>query len=224
MTTDVGLATDALRRHFRSLGRTSFGEGSSKRAVLELLRRRGYALHEDAPCRAGVLTLESYRAVKGTIDEVGLTAAAAVELHMEAAYALDDVSDSEFGTNRPVALAVALAVLAAGYSLACEAAHNVGRQTMGLVPLLDFHRNWSVACDGFLMDAHLQTVEATSLEVALEMTRRKSGALGVFLQLCPEKTTLPLTVIQSWRKRVATLTSTKHLGHRSMVRSSRRRF
>lgn len=170
---------ETLKHRIRALVEARFAVDSCRAAVLELLNQRGYALHDDTPCRAGVLSLESYRAVRGTVDDLALTAAAAVELHMDAAYALDDVSDSA-GPAEPQALAVSLQLLACGYTLACEAALAAGTGGEGFAPLLRFHRNWATACDGFFLDAHSKRRDSWTLEEALDMTVRKSGALGRF--------------------------------------------
>ena len=145
---------EIFKQRIRALVEARFAVDSCRSAVLELLSQRGYALHEDTPCRAGVLSLECYRAVRGTVDDLALTAAAAVELHMDAAYALDDVVDSTRPAE-PQALAVSLQLLACGYTLACEAAVAAGTGGEGFVPLLRFHRNWATACDGFFLDADL---------------------------------------------------------------------
>lgn len=170
---------EILKHRIRALVEAHFAVDSCRAAVLELLGHQGYALHEDAPCRAGVLSLESYRAVRGTIDDLALNAAAAVELHMAAAYALDDVIDAA-GPAQPQALAVSLQLLACGYTLACEAARGAGTGGEGFAPLLRFHRNWATACDGFFLDANSKRRDSWTLEDALDMTVRKSGALGRF--------------------------------------------
>ena len=88
--------------------------------MLRILARRGFALHPEYPCRAGVLTLDVYKAVTGTVTKEVVQGAAGIEMQMEAAYIFDSVADGELGSSTESAtgkeLALAIALLYCGAS------------------------------------------------------------------------------------------------------------
>ena len=62
---------------------------------MRVLLRQGFALDEDSPCRVAVLTLETYRAITGSLGPEVMLGAAGIEMQMEAAYMFDDLADEE---------------------------------------------------------------------------------------------------------------------------------
>src|SRR5262245_43448926 len=96
---------------------------SVRSVLVDLLSRPGYVLHPEGACRAGALALEVNAAV--TAEPCGsgaLLGAAAVELQMEAAYIFDEVADSAPYDERSEHLALAIALLTAGFAAAVDAA------------------------------------------------------------------------------------------------------
>ena len=86
---------DALRTEIEEGVSRYCAEPSHRDAVLAALKRPGFALHAESQCRAGILTLEVYRAVRGDLDRCAWHAASAVELYQEAAFLFDDVADDD---------------------------------------------------------------------------------------------------------------------------------
>lgn len=158
-------------------------EGPALRAaMLRALARPGFALHPDGACRAGALALGVYKAIRGTVDGQATLMAAAVELHMEAAYMFDAVADDDeerrCGFSAAEELALAIACLTCGAAIACEAAHIVRPGAASLPAILGFHRNCIGACGGQFLDARLEREQAATTDDALLMTALKSGSIG----------------------------------------------
>jgi len=156
-----------------------------REAMLHALARSGFALHPQAPCRAGVLTLEVYKAISGSPSVAAIQAAVAVELHMQAAYMFDNVADCDKGPNNDLSaaeeLALAIGLLSCGQSAVCEAALTTGRHGPGLRSLLRWAGDCaSKCCTGQFLDAHLEKQPSTTTEEALKMTLLKAGSLGRF--------------------------------------------
>jgi geranylgeranyl pyrophosphate synthase len=161
------------------------GEPAFQGAMLRALARPGFALHPQAPCRAGVLTLEIYRVISGPPSVAAIQAAVAVELHMQAAYMFDNVADRDKGSadDRSYAeeLALAIGLLSCGQSTVCEATFAAGRHGSGLQSLMRWVGDCaSKCCTGQFLDAYLQRQLLATTEQALEMTSLKAGSLGRF--------------------------------------------
>ena len=175
---------DALRSEIRIMADRYCSEPAHREAMLGALARPGFALHPEARCRAGLLTLHVYRATCGSPSPVAFQAAAAVELQMEAAFMFDHVADQEidarYGLSAAEELALAIAVLSCGAAAAGEASHRAGRNGSGLPSLLQFHRNYVSACAGQFLDGSLEKRKVASTDEALAMTSLKSGSLGRF--------------------------------------------
>ena len=147
--------------------------------LVSVLRRPGYALHPDGPCRAGVLALEIHSAVlREPAGRTALLAAAAVELQMEAAYIFDEVADAAPYEERSEHLALAIALLTAGVGAAVDAADGFRDSSSSL---RRFCTAYGEACAGQFFDAMLQRRGEATLEEALETTCLKSGGLGRFV-------------------------------------------
>ncbi len=148
--------------------------------LVELISRPGYGLHPDGSCRAGMLALEVHEAVmREPAGRTALLAAAAVELHMEAAYVFDEVGDAAapYG-RRSEDLALAIALLTAGGAAAAEAAAGSPDPSAAL---RHFCAAYGEACAGQFLDAMLQRRGGATLEEALQSTCLKSGELGRFV-------------------------------------------
>ena len=145
--------------------------------LIRLLGRPGYALHPEGRCRAGVLTLEVYAAIRRRYDRAALVAAAAVELQMQSAYLFDDVADRPGAGSGPEDLALALALLTAGTATATEATRDAPDPWSAMH---HFCAATGGACAGQFLDARLEKRGGASLGEALEMTCLKSGSLGSF--------------------------------------------
>ena len=174
-----------LRAEIRKTIDLYCGEPTFCEAVLRALARPGFALHSQAPCRAGVLTLEVYRVISGPPSVAAIQASVAVELHMQAAYMFDNVADCDKGPSDDFSpaeeLALATGLLSCGQAAACEAACTVRRNGSGLRSLLQWSRNCaSSCCAGQFLDAYLEKQPFTTTEEALKMTSLKAGSLGRF--------------------------------------------
>ena len=173
---------DALRTEIERAVSRHCEVASHRRAVLEALRRSGFALHPEARCRAGVIALHVCRAVRGTLDEPGWRAAAAVELYQEATFLFDDVADQEvdpaFESTYAVELALAITVMSCGLAAACDAVGMSGADSSALLSLQQLARNCITACSGQYMDAAMEGLEASTTEEALTMTELKAGGCG----------------------------------------------
>jgi geranylgeranyl pyrophosphate synthase len=145
--------------------------------LVRMLSRPGYALHPEGKCRAGLFALEVYRSVRGGYDQTALMAAAAVELQMQSAYVLDQVSDENPEETRAEDLALAIALVFAGTATAAEA--SVGCRG-GAAAMRHFFASSGGACAGQYLDAMLERRGGATLEEAHRMTRLKSGNLGAF--------------------------------------------
>jgi hypothetical protein len=89
----AGLMLDAMRSEVEKGVSRHCNVPSHRDAVLEALKRLGFALLTEAQCRAGILTLEIYRAICGSLDASAWHGAVAIELYQEAAFLFDDVAD-----------------------------------------------------------------------------------------------------------------------------------
>ncbi|MBN2098699.1 MAG: polyprenyl synthetase family protein [Dehalococcoidia bacterium] len=164
----------------------SYCEDSTFRgAVMRALADPGFALHSDAHCRAGILTLEVFRVVSGSPSAVAVKAAVAVELHMQAAYLFDSVADrdkaSSSGLGAAEELAIAIGLMSYGQSAVCEAASAAGRRGYELQSLLRWTADCaSQCCTGQFLDAYLEKRPEATVEEALKMTSLKAGSLGRF--------------------------------------------
>lgn len=175
---------DMLRSRIRNSIDSYIDEPNCRRAMLRALSRPGFVLHQESKCRAGVLTLNAYRAAGGSADVIGVQAAAAVELQMNAAYMFDNVADdecaSEDGLSVAEELALAIAALSCGSAAACHTAQEAGAKKSALDRLVEFHGNFIGACGGQFLDAYMEKRDVSTTEEALNMTFRKSGSLGRF--------------------------------------------
>lgn len=175
----------ALRAEIRKTVELYCQEPISREAMLCALARPGFVLHPQAPCRAGVLTLEVSRAISGSPGAAAIQAAVAVELHMQAAYMFDNVADRDKGPSDGLSpaeeLALAIGLLSCGQTAAVEAAYMTGRHGSGLRSLLQWSRNCaSSCCAGQFLDAYLEKRPLATTEEALKMTSLKAGSLGRF--------------------------------------------
>jgi len=149
-----------------------------------VLGRPGYALHPEGPCRAALLALGVYRAIRGAPSEAAILAAAAVELQMGAASIFDDVADRDVAANggpTPAeAIPLAITLLSCGSAAACRAVQHLATDEARQRSLMHFYRDSVASCGGQFLDARFETQEAITVEDALEMTSMKSGSLGRF--------------------------------------------
>jgi len=157
-------------------------EPALRDCLLRVLFRTGFALHPKSRCMAGLLTLEIYRAIRGTLTDAALKAAVSVELCMEAAFIFDNIADQEIDSEQDMNIAeeltVAIGLMSCGGIAACEAGRLAEGDARGLALLLQLQKGCLGGCGGQMMDAHLQEHGLVSTEEALEMTCRKSGSLG----------------------------------------------
>jgi geranylgeranyl pyrophosphate synthase len=161
------------------------GEPTLRAAMLRAVARPGFALHSEAPCRAGFLTLEIYRVISGPPSVAAIQAAVAVELHMQTAYLFDSVADRDKGTgddlNAAEELALAIGLLTCGQSAVVEAILAAGRQGSSLRSLMQWVRDCgSNCCTGQFLDARLEKQCSATAEESLKMTTLKAGSLGRF--------------------------------------------
>ena len=151
------------------------------KGILQVLSRPGFALHPEARCTAGLLTLKVYE-VYSTLTISAYQAAVAVELCMEAGILFDNIADNESDPTHSMSaaeeLAVATGLMACGGRAACEAGRQAGNDAQGLRLLLQLQKDCLRGCSGQFLDANLQRRSLFSTEEALEMTCRKSGSLG----------------------------------------------
>lgn len=179
---DARSLLDGLRSRIADAVALHCGDPDQKAAALQTLHRPGYALHGDSHCRAGVFTLDVYRAISGRVDKPGFDAAAAVELQMEAAFMFDAVADGEGhgGVSSAEELALALTILSCGSGAASEAVHDRPNSCIHAGALRRFHQCCVAACAGQFLDATLERHESATLDDALRMTSLKAGSLGRF--------------------------------------------
>lgn len=173
---------DKLCSQIRSTVESHCDEPHLREGMLQALSRPGFALHPEARCTAGLLTLKVYEAIRGTLATAAFQAAVAVELYMEAAFLFDNVADEEVDStqNTSIAedLAIAIGLLACGGMSACEAGKQLGSEAKSLHSLLQLQKDCLSSCSGQFLDARLQRQDLISTDEALEMTCRKSGSLG----------------------------------------------
>jgi geranylgeranyl pyrophosphate synthase len=177
------LKSAALEAELRRAIDLCFGEPLVRQAVLCALARPGFALHPEASCRAGALALEAYRAISGPPRPPAIQAAAAVELHMQAAYLFDNVADGDKDAGDDLStaeeLALAIGLLSCGQAAVYEAAYMAGRHGPGLRSLLQWYQDCAASCcAGQFLDAYLEKRAAVTAEEALKMTSLKAGSLG----------------------------------------------
>jgi geranylgeranyl pyrophosphate synthase len=154
-------------------------------AILRTLARPGFALDPEAPCRAGILSLEVDHAISGTSSPAAVQAAAASEFHMQAAYMFDSVADNDSGPDdglKPAEkLAIAIALLTYGQASVYNAAFAAGLRRSGLQSLTRLAADCaSSCCSGQFLDAHLEKLHSATTEDSLKMTSLKAGSLGRF--------------------------------------------
>jgi len=182
---DTGSTVAMLRAEIRKTIDSNCGESNFRGAMFCALCRPGFALHPQAPCRAGILTLEVHRAISRPLNTAAMQAAVAVELHMQAAYLFDSVADRDKGPSDDLSpseeLALAIGLLSCGQSALYEAAFASGRHGPGLRSLLRWAGDCAVHCStGQFLDAYLEKRTMATTEEALMMTSLKAGSLGRF--------------------------------------------
>lgn len=155
-----------------------------RKTMLSALARQGFALDSCSECRSGVLTLNTYYAIKGSIDSVAISGAAAVELYMEAAFMFDSVADQDredvASLTYAEELALALTLMCCGSAKASEAALLAKGTGSSFEALMHFYKSYSAASAGQFLDANFERSKKVSLKRALKMTSLKSGSLGKF--------------------------------------------
>lgn len=173
---------EALQRHIRFTIESCCEEPTHRAALLRILRRRGYALGPDGPCRAGLFTLEVFRAIRGSPTTEAYVAAVAVELQMEAAFMFDNAADRNPGSWPPVSpseeLALAITLQMCGSAAACEAVRQ--SQVDDLEVLHHSVKSCLDSCAGQFLGTVLEQRDLTTADEALRMTCLKSGSLGRF--------------------------------------------
>lgn len=157
-----------------------------REAMLSALARPGFLLHPTAPCRAGIFTLEIYRAISGSSPSAAaIRAAVAVEIHMQSAYMFDNIADCDLDPGCDLSpaeeLALAIGLLSCGQATVCEAAYAAGLCGTRLQSLLRLTSDCaSACCAGQFLDAHLERRPRTTTDEALKMTSSKAGSFGRF--------------------------------------------
>ena len=173
---------EGLKRTIRTYIEQLCDEATHRNAVIQALERRGFALHPDAVCRAGVLSLEVYRSLRGHLPRPALKMAASVQLYMEAAFLLDDVADEDVGKtfdSTPAReIAIGITLLNCASLAAFEAVMMTGARVTHLQPFQDLIRDCITSCSGQYLDANLSSADVVSTETAMDMTERKAGGCG----------------------------------------------
>ena len=173
---------DALRVEIEGTIDRYCDEPPLRDAVRGDLRRPGFALHPDAHCRAGGLTLGVYSAIRGEATEAAWQAAAAVELYIEASFLFDDVADGDVdeghGSSVSEEVTLAVAMMNCSVAAAAEAANLAARGHSNHSPLGDLALNCLSACAGQLLDARMERQHHVTSEDALNMTALKAGGCG----------------------------------------------
>ncbi len=174
-----------LRAEIRKTIDLYCAESTFREAMLRALARPGFALHSQAPCRAGVLTLEIYQVISGSLTIAAIQAGVAAEFHMQAAYMFDNVADRDKGPSDDLSpaeeLALAIGLLSWGHATVCEAAYAAGWHGSSLRSLLQWVKECATnCCAGQFLDAYLEKRPSTTSEEALQMTSLKAGSLGRF--------------------------------------------
>ncbi len=155
-------------------------ESVHRDTAIKALCRPGYALDSQSSCRAGMLTIEICKAINGEDTEIGMKAATAVELIMEAGFMFDSVADEDpdpTGILTPSEeIALAITLLSWGVAIAHEAAASANGS--GASAVIQIQINSIAASAGQFLDAYLQKSTSASPEQSLNMTRLKSGSIG----------------------------------------------
>ena len=172
----------ALRSEIQNSIDIYFTEPTQKENILLVLSRSGFALHPEAKCRAGLLPLEIYRAIHGTLNDTAFQAAVATELYMEAAYIFDQVADYELDQADSLSaaeeLALAIGLMSCGAAMACEAARQAGNNERCVRSLLQLHRDCIASTSGQFLDSRVQKLGLGTTDEALRITGLKSGSIG----------------------------------------------
>jgi len=173
---------DALRSEIHKTVETYCTEPTQRETMLRALSRPGFALHPEAKCRIGLLTLEVHRAIQGTLGTTAFRAAIATELYMEAAFMFDQVADHELdqadGLSAAEELALAIGLMSCGAAAACEAALQASSDGRGFRSLLQLHRDCIASSSGQFLDARVQKLGLGTTDEALRITCLKSGSIG----------------------------------------------
>ena len=173
---------DELRTEVRNTIHEYCADPNLRDTVLRVLARPGFALDPDSHCRAGILSLESYRAIAGPPGDAAYQAAAGVELQMESAFMFDSVADEEVdpdhGLTSAEELALAITLLSCGNAAASQAAIGVETRGSPSWRVRQFQESQISASTGQFLDASLQQREIATVEQGLEMTALKAGGLG----------------------------------------------
>jgi geranylgeranyl pyrophosphate synthase len=182
---DAHPTSDNIGAHIRKAIDSYCEDRVFRDAMLRVMARPGFALHPRAGCRAGIVALETYRAVSGPPGAAAIQAAAAVELHMQAAYLFDHVADHDESPNDGLTpaqeLAVAIALLNCGQSVMHEAAFSAGLSGPALRSLLHWAADCArKCCTGQFLDAYLEKQPSATVDESLKMTSLKAGSLGRF--------------------------------------------
>ena len=173
---------DGLRAEIRQSVRRCCSDQDYKEAVHRVLTRPGFALHPEARCTAGLVCLETYQAIRGGLESAAWSAAAAVELYIEASFLFDHVADQQIEPDQAARdaeeLALAITLMNCGTAAASEAVRRAGCSQPALNALLELSRHTVSAASGQFMDARLQRREVVATDEALEMTSLKAGSCG----------------------------------------------
>ena len=175
-----GARLESLKTRIKTAVTEHCPEPAQRKAALGVLGRPGFALHNDSKCRAGVLALEIYHAVRGGLDEVAWLAATSCELYIEAGFLFDDIADGDAepasDSSLAAELALALTLESCAATVACDAAAQA--EEAGLAALRCLMHNITKASAGQHLDAILAGGTAATTEEALRMTELKAGGCG----------------------------------------------
>ncbi len=186
MPTDRELSSallDSLRTEVETTVSRYCSESGQRESLVQALKRPGFALHSDSRCRAGSLTIEVYRTIKGSLSQVALEAAVAVELFIEAAFMFDDVADDEvdpdLNMNAAEYLALAITAINCASATATETVRSAKLGTArGAASLQKLYNASIMSSAGQFLDARFETRDDVTTDEALEMTRLKAGGCG----------------------------------------------
>ena len=172
----------ALRSEIQKTVETYCAEPIHRETMLRALSCPGFALHPEAKCRAGLLTLEVYKAIQGTLNATAFWAAIATELYMEAAYIFDQVADHELdqadGLSAAEELALAIGLMSCGAAMGYEAARQADSNERCIRSLLQLHQDCINSSSGQFLDARAQKLHLGTTNEAIQITCLKSGSLG----------------------------------------------
>jgi len=153
-----------------------------RQSMLQALSRSDCALHPNARCIAGLLTLKVYEAIRGAATTAAFQLAAAVEMHITAAFMFDNIADKEMDSIQDMGVAeelpISIGLMTCGGIAACEAGKKTVGDAQRLQLLLQLQKGCISSCSGQLLDARLQRQDPVTTEEALEMSCRKSGNVG----------------------------------------------